>query len=80
MSYISAILRHFPTEVVERLAYMAHIHKASQEFAGCNMTLFFGGKQRRLGIGDGRAHRRRVRGGLRGPSPPPPFGKPVSLI
>ena len=34
ISYVSVMSRRFPAEVVELLAYMAHIHKTSQEFAG----------------------------------------------
>ena len=34
MVYISVMSRRFPQDVVELIAYMANIHKASLEFAG----------------------------------------------
>ena len=33
MSYVTMMLRCLPTKVVELLAYMAHIHTTTQEFA-----------------------------------------------
>ena len=34
MTYVSVMSRRFPQDVVELMAYMANIHKASMEFAG----------------------------------------------